>query len=333
MELLESYLKAVRRYLPRRQRDDVIAELSEELRSQMDARQAELRRPLRDDEQMAVLKQHGDPMVVARRYHQNRRSLSLGWELVGPELFPMYLMMLGLNLTCALGCSIGLLLYLHQPIELGALFRIGLLQVAIVTLTFTILNAVRRKYPQPWYYPPAELAPMIPVARWYSISGLCVWTVFSLWWGLVPFAPRLIFGSAASSLELAPAWHRFYLPILGLLLLGIVQRATNLARPRWSGLVPASRLLVNAIALGLQYPMIKSYPYVLAVAGAGDKAHAAQVAANFNGLILWGVLSWMWIYHLVSVVIYAWYCAPYVRRLFRRKEARIRFTQEINGVL
>jgi hypothetical protein len=333
MELLESYLKAVRRYLPRRQRDDIIAELSEELRSQMESRQAELRRPLRDEEQMAVLKAYGDPMNVARRYHQNRRSLTIGWELIGPELFPMYLIILGLNLTCALGCSIGLLLYLHQPIELGALFRIALIQVAIVTLTFTILNSVRRKCPQPWYYPPAELAPMIPVAPWYSISGLCVWGLFSSWWALVPFFPSLLLGSAAKSLDLAPAWHRFYLPVLALLVLGIAQRAVNLARPSWSGLLPASRLLVNAIALGLQYPMIKSYPYVLAAVGATDKVHVAQIAANFNGLILWGVLSWMWIYHLVSVVIYAWYCAPYVRRLFQRKQGRIRFTQEINGVL
>jgi hypothetical protein len=272
-------------------------------------------------------------MVVARRYRQDRRSLTIGWELVGPELFPMYLIILSLNLACALGCSIGIMLYLHQPIEVGALLRIALIQVAIVTLTFTILNLVRRKYPQPWYYPPAELAPMIPVAPWYSISGLVVWTIFTLWWALVPFSPSLLLGSAANSVDLAPAWHRFYLPVLALLVLGIAQRAVNVVRPRWSGLVPASRFLVNAVALGLQYPMIKSYPYVLVAAGAGDKAHATQVAANFNGLLLWGVLSWMWVYHLVSVVIYAWYCAPYLRRLWHRKEARIRFTQEINGVL
>ena len=333
MEILESYLKAVRRYLPRRQRDDIIAELSEELRSQMDARQSELRRPLRDEEKMAVLKQYGDPMTVARRYRQDRRSLTIGWELIGPELFPMYLIILGLNTACALGCAVAILLYLHQPIELGTLVRIGLIQVGIVTLTFTILNLVRRKCPQPWYYPPAELAPMIPVAPLYSISGLCVWAIFTLWWTLVPFVPSLLLGKAASSLELAPAWHRFYLPILALLALGIAQRAVNLVRPRWSGLVPASRLFINAVALGLQYPMIKSYPYVAVAASAADKAHATQVAANFNGLILWGVLSWMWIYHLISVVIYAWYCAPYVRRLFHRKEARIRFTQEMSGVL
>lgn len=333
MELLESYLKAVRRYLPRKQRDDIIAELSDELSQQLEGRQGDLGRPLRDTEQMAILKEYGDPMTVARRYRQNQRSLNIGWELIGPELFPMYLIILGLNLTCAILCTCGVLIYLHQPLDLGMLLRTALIQVAVVTTTFIILNLVRRKYPQPWYYPPAELATMIPIAPWYSISGLAVWSAFSLWWVLVPFFPKLMLGSAARVIELAPAWHRFYWPILLLLTLGIAQRAVNLIRPSWSGLLPASRLLINAVALGLQYPMIKSYPYVLAAAGAADMRNARHVADAFNGLFLWGILSWMWIYHLVSVVIYAWYCAPYLRRLFQRKAERVRFTQEINGVL
>ena len=333
MDLLKSYLRAVRRYLPRRHRDDIIAELSEELKLQMEARQAELGRELRDTEQMSILKEHGDPMIVARRYCENQRSLTIGRELIGPELFPMYLIILGLNLTLALGFTGAIFLYLHKPMELGVLFRTGVIQVLVVTLTFTILNLVRRKYPQPWYYPPAELARMIPIAPWISISGLCVWSMFSLWWAGIPFFPRLLLGSAAGYLQLAPAWHRFYLPILILLGAGIAQRAVNLARPSWSGLLPLSRFLINAFALGLQYPLIKSYPYVLVAGGAGAPAHAREVAAAINGTILWGVLSWMWVYHLVSAFIYAWYCAPHVRRLLQRKPDGIRLTQEINGVL
>jgi hypothetical protein len=333
MDLLESYLKAVRRYLPRRHRDDIIAELSEELRLQMEAREAQLGRALRENERMAILKEHGDPMVVARRYRQDERSLTIGWELIGPELFPMYLIFLCLNLTLALGFTVAIFLYMHKTPEFGVLFRTGVIQVAVMTLTFTILNLIRRKCPQPWYYPPAELATMLPIAQWTSISGLCVWSVFSLWWAMVPFFPGLLFGSAAKALQLAPSWHRFYLPILILLLAGITQRAINLVRPKWSGLLPTSRLLINAVALGLQYPMIKSYPYVLVAAGAKDVAHAQQVAAAFNGAILWGVLSWMWLYHLICAVVYAWYCMPHLRRLLQRKHSAIRLTQEINGIL
>ena len=332
MELLESYLKAVRRYLPRRQRDDIIAELSEELRLQMEARETQLGRALSETERMAILKDHGDPMVVARRYRQNERSLTIGWELIGPELFPLYLIFLGLNLTLALGFTIAIFLYLHKTPEVGALVRTGVIQVAVVTVTFTILNLIRRVRPDSWYYPSAELATMLPIPRWVSISGLYVWSVFSLWWAAVPFFPALLFGSAAGTLQLSPAWHRFYVPILILLLAGIAQRVINLLRPNWNALLPTSRLLINAVALGLQYPMIKSYPYVIVASAAHDAAHMQQVAAAFNGGILWGVLSWVWLYHLICVVVYAWYCVPHLRRLLLRKHGGIRLTQEINGI-
>ena len=46
MEILESYLKAVRRNLPFSQRNDIIRELSEELRSQMEEKETELGHPL-----------------------------------------------------------------------------------------------------------------------------------------------------------------------------------------------------------------------------------------------------------------------------------------------
>jgi hypothetical protein len=333
MEMIESYLRAVRRYLPRRQRDDIIAELSDELRLQMEARQEELGRPLLETEQMAMFKQYGDPMTVARRYRQSGHSLTIGWELIGPELFPMYLIFLGMNLSLALGFTCAIFLYQHQPILLGVLFRTAIIQVLVVTVTFTILNLIRRKYPQPWYYPPAELARMIPIAPWVSISGLCVWSVFTLWWALVPFFPTLLLGSAAGTLELAAPWHRFYWPVLLLLFAGIAQRAINLARPKWSWLLPTARLLINAIALGLQYPMIKSSPYVLVSSGATNDTHAIQLATTFNGIIRWGVLSWAWMYYLIAMLIYAWYCAPYLRSLLRRRHAGIRMTQEINGIL
>src|SRR5260370_22430963 len=99
MELLESYLRAVKRYLPRAQSADIIRELSDELRSQLEEKETVLGRPMTDEEVAAFLKQHGDPMTVARRYRQDSPSLTIGWELIRPELFPMYLIMLSVNLV------------------------------------------------------------------------------------------------------------------------------------------------------------------------------------------------------------------------------------------
>lgn len=333
MDMLQSYLRAVRRYLPRAQRDDIVAELSEDLRSQIEAREAELDRRLRDDEQMGLLQAYGDPMVVARRYRQKGMSLSIGWELIGPELFPMYLIILGLNCALAAGVSLAVVLYIRQPLSLTTILRPVLIQVVCVTLTFTILNVLRRKCPQPWYYPPAELARVLPIPHWVSISGLVVWSTFTLWWTVVPFFPRLVLGSAAGYLELASGWHRFYLPILLLLAAGIAQRAVNLARPSWSALLPATRLFINLIALGLQYPMIKSYPYVVVGASVVDLPHARHVADSFNGIILWGFLSWLWIYYLINAAVYAWYCVPHVRRAAQRLSSQLGPEQTLKGIL
>ena len=90
MSLLDRYLASVRSALPEAQRDDIINELSENLRSQIEDQESSLGRPLTDAEVDAMLKQHGHPLIVAARYHQEQRSLSFGREIIGPVLFPFY---------------------------------------------------------------------------------------------------------------------------------------------------------------------------------------------------------------------------------------------------
>ena len=204
MQLLDSYLQAVKLYLPRANSDDIIRELSANLLSQMEERESALGRPLSEDEQMALLKQHGDPMLVARRYRQDRPSLSIGVELIGPELFPMYLIILGLNLSICIIFTALFFLAMKLPLSIEPFVFPVLLQIVCVTTIFIILNLIRRKYPQPWYYPPAAMAPLIPIARWTSISGLVVWLIFTSWWAATPYFPQLVLGSAAKGLELAP---------------------------------------------------------------------------------------------------------------------------------
>jgi hypothetical protein len=175
MELVESYLKAVRRYLPRGMRDDIIAEMSVELRSQMEDKQAELGRALTDAEQMVIFKKQGDPMSVAMRYRRTGRSLNVGWELIGPELFPAYLILLSCNLVIAGIVIAAVLILSHQPFTLQAFLIPMLLEVVIVTLVFILLNFLRgvlgRRMSESWMWPPAELAHLLPLPRWYSATG------------------------------------------------------------------------------------------------------------------------------------------------------------------
>jgi hypothetical protein len=83
MDLRERYLQAIQTYLPKSQQDDILKELGENLRSQMEDKEAELGRPLNEDEVAVILKKHGHPMFVAARYRQTR-------HLIGSTLFPVY---------------------------------------------------------------------------------------------------------------------------------------------------------------------------------------------------------------------------------------------------
>ena len=95
MDLLERYLQAVSFFLPRRQQDDIVRELSENLRSQMEDRAEELHRPLTEDEQADILRRHGHPMLVAGRYRAHQ-------QLIGPVFFPLYVFALKAGLGVAL---------------------------------------------------------------------------------------------------------------------------------------------------------------------------------------------------------------------------------------
>lgn len=320
MQMIDSYLGAVKRYLPRAQSKDIIKELSDDLRSQLDEKQAELGRPLTDEEMMAFFKQHGDPMTVARRYRQDSHSLTLGWELIGPELFPMYLIFLSTNLVITFAAVVIVSLVIHAPITVEAFIVPVLAQVLCLTVVFTLLNLVRRKCPQPWYYPPAELAPMIPISRWYSVAGLILWSPVAIWWLAAPAFPYLVLGSASASLRLSSAWHRFYVPILLLVLASISQRIVNFFRPNWTWLVPVARLFINAAAVPILYGLLfKSHTLFVPVAGVENTPQLQKLAEDFSNLYRWGIFGpWLWCYAGISALVYAWFCVPHLRRLFRR---------------
>jgi len=89
MDLLDRYLQAVKKFLPWKRQDDILAELKANLESQLEDKEADLGRPLTTDEMKDWLKRLGPPMVMAARYQPQR-------YLIGPTIFPMYLWVLRL---------------------------------------------------------------------------------------------------------------------------------------------------------------------------------------------------------------------------------------------
>ncbi len=335
MELLDSYLKAVKRYLPRAPRNDIIAELSVELRSQIEDKQAELGRALTEVEQMAIFKKQGDPMSVAMRYRRTGRSLSIGWELIGPELFPAYLILLSVNLAIAAVVIAAVLILSHMPFTVQAFLIPMLMEVVIVTLVFILLNFLRgflgRKLSHSWMWPPAELAHLLPLPRWYSATGFVACGLLTLWWLLIPHFPRMVLGSATPELKLTPAWHQYYVPVLIALLIGTGQRAVNVIRPDWSWLLPMARLVADC---GGAVVMFFFRTHALVLPADPSRAQSQQLAQAVNGRLVWGLFGpWLWLYLGITGLVYGWYCLPYLRRSIRRHRSTVHDAREINGVV
>src|ERR1700735_1733035 len=83
-ELIERYLQAVRFWVPKNHRqEDLLAELGEDLRSQIEDKETELGHSLDKAEVAEILKRCGSPMMVAGRLGPQR-------HLIGPALFPIY---------------------------------------------------------------------------------------------------------------------------------------------------------------------------------------------------------------------------------------------------
>jgi hypothetical protein len=81
----------VRVFLPRPTQRDIITELSEDIRSRVEDREAGLGRPLTAAEQDSLVKELGHPALLAGRYGPRR-------QLIGAEIFPFYWLVLKLAL-------------------------------------------------------------------------------------------------------------------------------------------------------------------------------------------------------------------------------------------
>lgn len=115
MDMIDRYLSAVATQLPQDERADIVAELRDLILSRFEAKEEELGRALNEDEQEAILREIGHPLVVAARYRKGPDSL------VGPELFPYWLFAVkaGLLLIAAVQ-AVGLFIHiLTGPGEAG----------------------------------------------------------------------------------------------------------------------------------------------------------------------------------------------------------------------
>ena len=288
MDMIDRYLNAVAAQLPQDERADIVAELRDLILSRFEAREEELGRALTEDEQEAILREIGHPLVVAARYRKGPDSL------VGPELFPYWLfgVKAGVLVLGAVHALLLLLRLLGGPADAGqaiaqafhSFFGAGLTLIGFATLAAAVFEhyGIRPSFLQNWRVkdlgafglsdPAAWRASMAGTesakATWMPRAKPKAWPggehlfsflavgMFLLWWVGVLHFP------AFHSIELrgqdavvsaAPIWSTLFAPILVYALLQMSVDLNSVFRPHAVRLRALARIPVAIAGLWLTW--------------------------------------------------------------------------------
>jgi len=300
LNLLERYLQAVKPLLPRKAQDDILRELSENIRCQMEEKEADLGRPLTEAEQEEVIKQHGHPIVVAARYRRPQyligpavRIAAIG-ALIVRFVIEVVMALLSPDPTRAIVPAI-----LAVPSVLIPVFF-------WITATFAAFELCSSFFTVNWKktWSPRSL-PVIgtsssTVSRTESVAQIIFGTVAAIWWQAVPNAPFLLLGPAASIIAPAPVWTTLHWPILLLVTAGVSQACLNLIRPQWTLL----RLAVQAAGLGILCLVLRAGNWVVLAPGVHDPARYSRVIEIVNQGFFYCLLVGL----IVTAVRFVWDC-------------------------
>ena len=301
MELLERYLIAVKSFLPPAQQDDqddIVEELSANLQAQMDDRSVALGRPLTDEEQEAILRQHGHPMLVAARYQTHQGGVVFGRQLIGPTLFPLYLRVLwftiGVSLVIYLLVHIALALAGHAT-TVGETVNTALVQLialcAIVTGIFIAANTylpamdwnARRPPTMPSMFRQGQLKLYLG-----AVVEIAFIFLFYYWLWLLFTRPSLLFGAAADPYTPGPIWQRVVWPVALIALVSVAQPIMTLIRPAWVRARSVWRLALGLAVLGVLVFLLLGNQWVVF---AQPGSTSASALATINTSVYYALLS------------------------------------------
>jgi hypothetical protein len=264
MEMIERYLQAVKFWLPKGQKNDIIAELSADIHAQVEEREAELGRNLTGTEIEAILKQRGRPMFVANRFLPQE-------SLIGPLLFPIYRFCLKgaflVYLVPWLVVSTTILVsaatfpagqqrppwFMTLATIAGHLWSLAFIAAGAVTVLFAILERVQQKSHFLDNWTPRKLPPvrnLNQIPRSGSSIELAVNLIFFVWWAVYAHSTQVLIGSTVR-ISLNSRWLWYFWAYLLLALVNAALAAAKLMHPFWTTRHAALRLLSDAAGAGL----------------------------------------------------------------------------------
>src|SRR5271170_3532869 len=320
-DLIDRYLQAVGFWLPRDQKQDILAELSEDLHSQLEDREEEHGRALTESEVADLLKKRGRPIFVAGQFLPQQ-------NLIGPALYPIYVFVLKIVALCYLipwlAVWLGILIFnrvqwaTHLSGEwhsLGTLWTIIFTQFGIITVVFAVIDRVSVKSPCISDWDPRKL-PKVKIEtstkrRYNAVCGIVAGIFGLLWLLAIPEYPFLIIGPAAYVVKAAPVWQTVYWPLVALSVAGIFEHVVRLLRPDLTWFPPTFKFATTLLSAWIVNVLLHTQTYVLPVSPQGTGVAAA---VNLSILITSGVLA---VCAVVGLVVYGWQAIREIRRTMR----------------
>jgi hypothetical protein len=304
MTRFDQYLRAVGLFLPRAQRNDIIQELSEEIRSQIEDREAELGRSLTAAEQATLIRQFGHPALLAGRYGPRQ-------HLIGPEVFPIYRFVLTVALSLAAVIHIVIAMTLLVSGKPTAAIRqatlilpaVAFLQFGVITLVFAAADRRRSTLGLLEHWSPRDCRADADTKRIQNaFAGLVAGVFFGLWWIAAGRYPILILGPGAAVFKLAPVWKTVYVPILLLALAGTVKAGLDLIRPRWTRLRVTMGVVITGGGVIVMALLMQAGTLVVLAGPLQPEARYDRLMNVINDGILWTLASAIGISVLVAVL-------------------------------
>lgn len=286
-ELIDRYLNAVKRWLPDKQQKDLLAELAEDLQSQVEERESAMGRRLSEDELIALLKQRGSPMRVASGFIPEER-------LINPAMLPIYRMVLKIVLLWVMA-PLFALIFIGPIFTSGhagavllrfwdAAWRTCFSVIGIVTVVFWLLDRYHSHWVDRW--DPRKL-PRVPRSQqqmeWYNdFAGFAFGMGGFVFWGVLMWRRTEFVFSNGSRIGLAPIWSEIYWIVVGFTLLRALIDFYCWVRPTWSAPRSWVRLALDAAAIIVPLLLLRVANWVDVAAPHATPAELAKLVAWLN---------------------------------------------------
>ena len=290
MQLIDSYLSEVERFLPADQRADILGELRSSLEEQvLDV--AGDKTPGLDD-QKVVINRLGHPMKVASSYQGQR-------YLIGPEVFPTFVQTLKTVLVIVVAIQIAIMLTAYVSSGwttslkgvLSGIFESLLWASIVVSVVFVSIeySGERLNWYDKWSADSLSLSVGPPVERGAVITNLITEGIFLLWWNNVLVFQNWIPGARdIFTVTLSDTWAPLYLPLNLLVGAWFLLHAFVLIRGLWNAAALYAEMALGAMGVAVGVWLLTHRPLlnVTGDLGPDGELRVERVLLTFIAVII-----------------------------------------------